>query len=166
MKEIDKNAILPDDLNESLRRGTIISVSISSLDKSVTEMLEPAASSPLQRLELMKQLKTEGFLTGINCLQLLPFISDSEEKIEAMISTCKTYCANYVLASGLTLFRNQPADSKTLYYNFLGRKYPHLIPGYKKLYRIFPFPSKEYIQNIEHIVKSMCEKHNIKNSII
>ncbi len=47
LKEIDKNAILPDDLNESLRRGTIISVSISSLDKSVTEMLEPCRTITL-----------------------------------------------------------------------------------------------------------------------
>ncbi len=103
---------------------------------------------------------------GINCLPLLPFISDSEEKIEEMISTCKSYGADYILTGGLTLFGNQPADSKTLYYKFLERKDPHLIVEYKKLYRIFPFPPKEYIQNLERIVKNICEKYNIKNSII
>lgn len=166
LKNIDSNAILPDDLKTSLNRGTLITFSISSLDQNITDHLEPGAIAPLKRLEAMQKIKEAGFLTGLNCLPVLPFISDSEEKMEEMISTAKKYGADYILIGGLTLFGKDPASSKTLYYKFLERYHPHLVQQYKSLYRIWPFPPKQYHENINNIVKTLCAKYNIRNSIL
>src|SRR5258705_12555306 len=46
LKQIDKTAILPEDLRKSLRRGVILSVSISSMEVAITNMLEPGAATP------------------------------------------------------------------------------------------------------------------------
>ena len=104
LKEIDKNAILPNDLSSSLKRGLILSVSISSLDEKVTNMLEPGAIKPLQRLQLVKQLKQQGFLVGVNAIPLLPFISDTNTALEEIIAAAKAHEADYILAGSLTLF--------------------------------------------------------------
>ncbi|MBC8048208.1 MAG: radical SAM protein [Fimbriimonadaceae bacterium] len=166
LKQLDADAILPDDLKNTLKRGLIISFSISSLDKSVTDHLEPGAIAPIKRLETMQQLKEKGFLVGVNCLPVLPFISDSSAQIEEMISTSKKYGADYVLVGGLTLFGNEPASSKVLFYKFLEKYHPHLVTQYKSLYRIYPYPPKAYHDNINTIVKKLCEKYEIRNSII
>ena len=165
LKKIDEQAILPDDLKISLDRGTLITFSISSLDRSITDHLEPGAISPIKRLEAMQKIKEAGFVTGLNCLPILPFISDSEEKIEEMIFTAKKYGADYVLIGGLTLLGQEEASSKTLYYKFLERYHPHLVQQYKSLYKIWPFPPKEYHENINEVVKKICAKYKIRESI-
>ena len=82
LKQIDKAAILPEDLKTSLGRGVILSTSISSMDERIAQMLEPGAAAPVERLEVLQQLKQQGFLSGVNAIPILPWISDTEEELE------------------------------------------------------------------------------------
>jgi DNA repair photolyase len=149
LKEIDKTAILPDDLKPKLKRGAIISFSISTLDEKLAKILEPQAPTPKERLETMKKCKKEGFLVGVDYIPVLPFLSDTDEHLDEMIKTVKEYEVDFVLVGALTLFGNKPADCKTLYYQFLEKYYPELLPKYKSLYRVFIAPSKEYQKQLE-----------------
>ena len=166
LREIDKNAVLPADLKPKLKHGAIISFSISTLDKKLAKILEPGAPEPMERLETMKKCKEEGFFTGLNFIPVLPFLSDSEEMLEKTIRTAKEYGADFIFVGGLTLFGKGTTDSKTLYYKFLERHYPELVPKYKSLYRIFWAPSKEYQKELEEKSKRLCEKYGIKSGIV
>jgi DNA repair photolyase len=166
LNEIDKNAILPKDLRGKLNRGVIISFSISTLDEKLAKILERRAPKPIERLETMQKCKEEGFLTGICFIPVLPYLSDSEEQLDEMIKTARDYGADFVLVGALTLFGNKPADCKTLYYKFLEKCYPEIVPKYKSLFRIFFQPSKEYQKELEEKSKRLCEKYGIKNSIV
>jgi len=117
-------------------------------------------------LETMKKCKEEGFFTGICFIPVLPFLSDSEEQLDETIKTVKEYGADFIFVGGLTLFGNGVTDSKTLYYKFLEKHYPELLPKYKKLYRIFFAPPKEYQNKLERKSRILCEKYGIKNRII
>jgi DNA repair photolyase len=166
LKEIDKGAILANDLKPKLKRGAIISFSISTLDEKLAKILEPQAPTPKERLETMKKCKEEGFLVGVDYIPVLPFLSDTDEHLDEMIKTAKDQGADFVLVGALTLFGNKPADCKTLYYQFLEKYYPELLPKYKSLYRVFFTPSKEYQKELEEKSKRLCEKYRIKNRII
>lgn len=166
LKEIDEAAILPDDLKDTLKRGVILSVSISSMNEKVYSMLEPGAAPPIKRLEILQQLKEAGFLTGVNAIPVLPFISDTEAELEKIIAAAKAHEADYILVGGLTLFGKEAADSKTLYYKFLERYNPDLIQKYKSLYRIFPFPPKQYQEDLKKRAEAICKKYNLRTSII
>jgi len=85
----------------------------------------------------MKKCKEKGFFTGICFIPVLSFLSDSEEQVEETIKTVKEYGADFILVGDLTLFGKGPADCETLYYKFLEKYYPELVPKYKSLYRIF-----------------------------
>ncbi|OFV68298.1 MAG: Radical SAM domain-containing protein [Candidatus Syntrophoarchaeum caldarius] len=166
LKEIAKNAILPDDLEPKLKHGAIISFSISTLDEKLAKILEPGAPKPIERLDAMKRCKERGFFTGICFIPVLPFLSDSEEQVEETIKTVKEYGADFIFVGGLTLFGKGPADCKTLYYKFLEKYHPELVPKYKSLYRIFFAPSKEYQKELEEKSRRLCERYGIKNGII
>jgi DNA repair photolyase len=166
LKEIDKNAILPADLRSKLKHGVIISFSISTLDEKLAKILEPGAPPPKERLETMEKCKEEGFLTGVCYIPVLPFISDTDEQLDKMIKTAKDYGADYVIVGALTLFGNEPADCKTLYYKFLERYFPELVPKYKSLFKI-PFqPTREYQEKLQEMSTSICSKYNVKHRII
>lgn len=166
LREIDKNAILPDDLRPKLKHGTIISLSISTLDEKLAKILEPGAPAPRERLKTMQKCKEEGFFVGVNFIPVLPFLSDSNEQLDEMIKTAKDYGADFVFVGGLTLFGSGPTDSKTLYYKFLERYYPELVSKYKSLYRIFFAPPREYQSELEKRSKLLCKKYGIKNRIV
>jgi DNA repair photolyase len=166
LKEIDKNAVLPSDLKPKLKHGVIISFSISTLDEKLAKILEPGAPAPRERLETIKKCKEQGFLTGVCYIPVLPFISDTEEQLDKMIKTAKDYGADYVLVGALTLFGNGPADCKTLYYKFLERYFPELLPKYKSLFKIFFQPTKEYQEELQERSIRICSNYKIKNRIV
>ncbi len=166
LKEIDRNAILPEDLKDKLTHGAIISFSFSSLDESLAQIFEPGAPRPTQRLKTLKQCKEAGFFTGVNFIPVLPFLSDSEEKLDGMIKLAKKYGADFVLVGGLTLFGRGPDDCKTLYHKALEKHFPELVPRYKSLFRIFFAPPREYQEELATRPKSLGEKYGIKYGII
>lgn len=166
LMEIDKEAIHANDLAGKLNRGAIISFSFSTLDSEIASTLEPGAPLPQARLATMRKMKDAGFLVGMNCIPTLPFISDTNEQLEQLVVAGKENGADYILMGGLTLFGSQPADSKTLYRKFLERKFPHLISDYKKLYRIYFAPNKEYIEDLNRRAERICAKHGVRRSIL
>jgi DNA repair photolyase len=165
LERIDKAAILPADLAQSLGRGVIISFSISTLDERLAKILEPGAPSPKERLEVMLKCRQEGFLAGVNYIPVLPFLSDSEEDLDEMIGAAKDHGADYVLVGSLTLFGEDVNDCKMLYYKFLEKHFPELVPKYQNLYESSFAPGKRYEAKLAKIVEKLCEKHGIRNSI-
>lgn len=166
LKEIDRVAILPDDLKGKLIRGVILAVSVSTMNAEIAATLEPGAILPEERMKLIGQLKGEGFFAGVNAIPVLPFISDTEQELAKIFASAKEHHADFVFTGGLTLFGNDAADSKTLYYKFLGRKFPHLIAGYHQLYRDKFYPPFWYQQELEQRANSLCTKYGIRNMIL
>ena len=85
LEQIDKTAILPEDLRGKLKHKVIISFSLSTVDEKSARIFEPGAPPPIERLKTMKKCKDEGFFVGINFIPVLPFLSDSQEELEKMI---------------------------------------------------------------------------------
>lgn len=166
LKQIDKTAVLPRNLAGKINRGAILSVSVSTLNQQISNMLEPAAAEPMQRLKVLQQLKQEGFLAGVNAIPLLPYISDTDEELEKIIAAAKQYGADYILTGSLTLFGKEAAHSKTLYYKFLERYDASLISKYDELYAGNFYPPKYYQEALKEKAERLCKKYKIRNSII
>jgi DNA repair photolyase len=165
LRAIDGVAIHAEDLRGTLNRGAIVSFSFCTLDESIAATLEPGAPSPAKRLQAMSACKEAGLMVGMNCIPALPGISDSEASLREMITAAKDHGADYVLVGGLTLFGNNPSDSKTLYYKFLGRKFPSLIPLYDKLYGDFYHPPKYYLDEIDRNAARICDEVKIRRTL-
>lgn len=166
LKQINENAILPDDLKDKLPGGVILSVSLSTLDENIASSIEPGAVAPKERLALITEMKEHGFLAGVNAIPLLPFISDTEEEMGKIIKASKEAGADYILIGGLTLFGNGIADSKTLFYKFLQRYDPTLLPRYDQLYGNNFYTSFSYQNQLKERATKLCRKYNIRNSIL
>ena len=166
LRGIKEDAILPSKLEGRLESGLIISFSFSTLKKEISSILEPGAPSPMERLETMKKCSEAGFKTGIVNMPVLPYISDSEEDIEAMVRAAKNYGAHYLMSSGLTLFGEDPDDCRILYYKFLKENYPKIVSEYEKLFRGSFAPSKRYQKYLSIKLDELSIKYGVKNRII
>lgn len=64
------------------RDQVAVFVSVTSLDSSLSRILEPRAAAPQRRLQTVRRLSEAGVLVGVNVAPIIPFINEPEiEKI-------------------------------------------------------------------------------------
>jgi DNA repair photolyase len=136
------------------------------MNEKISKMLEPGALPPLERFELVKRLKEEGFLVGINAIPVLPYISDSEEELDKIFTAAVRSNADYILTGGLTLFGEGSADSKILYFRFLKKFDESLVSRYQLLYGNNFYTPFAYQNQLKAKAQALCKKYKISNSIL
>jgi len=134
LAQIDREGILPAELQGKSQHGAFITFSFSTVDDSIGHIFEPGATAPSLRLDTLKTTALEGFLTGVSMMPLLPYITDTGDHLELMFSSFKNAGAKYIFPSTITLFGEGPSDSKTLVMRAVEKHYPHLLPKYQKLF--------------------------------
>lgn len=165
LKEIDKQAILPDGL-KTLERGVVISFSFSTLRDNVGKIFEPGAPLPSVRLNAVEKAKSENFLTGINLMPLIPYISDTTEELDFAFSTFQSIPVDYVLPASITLFGNDRADSKTLMFRAIQMYYPELVSKYQKFFGNSTEMPQYYKVAFRKKMIALSRTYNIRNCII
>ena len=101
---------------------------------------------------------------GANLMPVLPFLSDSEEKLDEMIGKVKEYGREYVLIAGLTLFGYKPSDCKARYYETLEKYFPD-VPQTRRLMGNSFAPSRKYQYDLWKLSEKLAKKHNIRTRI-
>ena len=134
LHQIDRDAKLPIDLQESLGRGALITFSFSTIDDAIGKIFESAAPSPTSRLKTLKRTKKEGFLSGVSMMPLIPYITDTTESLHSMFAAFKEVGADYVMPATITLWGNGKSDSKTLMMKAIQKNFSELYPKYQKFF--------------------------------
>ncbi len=165
LKEIDETAILPNDLDH-LKLGTIISFSFSTLIDEVARIFEPGAPPPSERLQAIEKALEAGFLTGVNLMPLLPYISDTKEHLQLAFQTFSDLKVNHLFPATITLFGDGKAASKTLVVEAVKKNYPELLEKYERFFsdsHQLPF---WYRKAFDLKMKEMLKEYGLKNQII
>ena len=125
-----------------------VNFSIGSIDEKVWKQTESGAPNPLARLEAMQFLVENGIPAGVLMAPLLPGISDSWESVEAVVEAAARHKARFLGANVLFL---RPGV-KEWFMPLLRESYPHLTPGYERLYRGRSYAPGEYTKQVLDLV--------------
>lgn len=166
LEAIDKTAILPPDLQKRLGRGTLITFSFSTIDEKIAKIFEPGATLPAARLAALKEVKARGFITGISMMPMIPWISDRGEHLHQLFDTFSKARADYLLPATITLFGDQPSDSKTLIFRAVKKHYPELVGRYEKLFQDNTELPKYYRDAFHRKMKELAETYQIRDRIL
>ena len=166
LHQIDKTAILPDDLKNQLKRGVIISYSFSTLQDDIGKIFEPGATPPTKRLITLNKTIQEGFLSGVSLMPLIPYITDTTENLHLFFSTFKSSKVHFVLPATITLFGSGNADSKTLMMNAIKKHYPDLEIKYLKLFKNGSEMPKYYQHAFYKRMEELCIEYGLRNRIL
>lgn len=165
LKRINEDAILPYDLKNKLN-GVVVSFSFSTLDDQVAKIFEPGAVRPSVRLETAKQIKQNGFKTGVSLMPLLPFISDTKECLEEYFSIFSKMKLDYIMPSTITIFGHENFSSRFLVFRAVERNYPHLLPKYQKLLGKNEYLPKYYNEAFSKKMIELALKYKMNNRIV
>jgi len=165
IRQINETAILPYDLAGKLAHKAFITFSFTTLDDAISHIFEPGATPPSLRLQTMKHCLAAGFHSGVSMMPLLPYITDTTESLEHMLSTFSAVGARYVFPATITLFGNEPADSKTLVFRAVEKHYPHLLDKYQRLFANSTELPEYYRIAFGRKMKELFEKYGLNNRI-
>jgi DNA repair photolyase len=119
---VTKGALVLRDLDllvEMARRSLAhVSVSVTTLDRSLARAMEPRAASPERRLEVIAALKESGVPVGVLSSPMIPGLNDSE--LEAILEAAAGAGAK---EAGYILLR-LPGELRQLFTEWLEARYP------------------------------------------
>lgn len=141
-------------------RITSINISVNTLDSDIYRRVEPATPFPLKRLETVQRLAENGLPAGVFLAPILPYLTDSEIQLEALIAAAGQHHAQFLVPSVLRL----APEVKEWYFRTLLEHYPQLLPAYKKLYRT-GYPNADYVQSLRQRTEKLMAKHRLSSEV-
>ena len=154
------------------KNNVIIKFTITTPDDRLSKIIEPNVCMSSKRLEAIKILSDNGIFAGIMLNPVLPFITDKEEDIKALVRLASEYGAKFIHTyMGMTLRENQRdyyfnkleehfIGLKSKYIKTYGDKYNCLSPNYKHLYNVFANECNKYgiLYKMDDIIKTYKKK--------
>lgn len=95
-----------------------VALSVTTLDRGLARKMEPRATTPLRRIEAIRQLSAAGIPVGVLTAPLIPSINDHE--IESLLEACREAGAS---EAGYVLLR-LPLELRDLFREWLVAHYP------------------------------------------
>jgi len=157
---LTKSNLVLKDINLLSDMQCFVTISITSLDKNVSQIFEENVPSPKERVQMVETLMEHGIKTGLALMPVLPFIVESE--LEDVVKVANSSNAQYLLHKHLEL----KGDQKRVFKDIIQNHYPHLLSKYDELYRDDLKPNEKYIAKLDKRMHELCKKYNIPERIL
>lgn len=157
---LTKSSLVLRDIDLLSDMQCVVTISITSLDKNVSQIFEENVPSPKERLQAVETLMEYGIETGLALMPVLPFIVEPE--LEDVVKAAKRANARYLLHKHLEL----KGDLKRVFKNIIQNHYPHLLSKYDELYKEDLKPNEKYIAELDKRMHKFCKKYNIPKRIL
>ena len=142
------------------KQGAIISMSFSSVDDGISAHFEPGVPLPSRRLKTLELFKKRGFPVGMYLMPVLPFITDTPEKIQQTVREAVNVGVDFIIFGGMTL---KGGRQQHYFYNVLKDYDASLINTYKHIYSDNSCGEArgDYYQSVHNVFHKIARSFNI-----
>jgi len=159
---ITKSPLVTRDIDVLARltqRGKMsVHLTITTLDRELARRLEPRAPTPEARLRAVKRLADAGIDVSVNCMPVLPGITDNPTALSDLVAKVAEAGATQLAACALRL----RAASKRRYLPFVREWFPELAPSYEKTYAQGAYAGERYREGLAAFIEKLCRKHGLR----
>ena len=155
---IERDMELIGQVNEKSR--AIVSFSFSSADDAISAVFEPGVPRPSKRLATLQKFKKAGIACGMFLMPVIPFITDTPEKMDESVKAARDAGLDFIVFSGMTL---KDGRQKDYFLNVLGRYRPDLVGEYEVLYsgNQWGEPRSDYMRSIHELFFNIARKYRV-----
>lgn len=134
-----------------------ISVSVGFTDDELWRTVEPGTPAPERRLDVVRTLTGHGIGCGVLMAPVIPFLSDSPDRLRATVRA--------IAASGATsvtpLVLHLRPGAREWFMAWLERNHPHLVRRYERLYAEGAYAPKWYQRRITGQVHELAQEYGM-----
>jgi DNA repair photolyase len=135
-------------------------MSVGFLDEEVWRTVEPGTPPPQRRLAVARTLNEAGIACGVLMAPILPYLTDSDDQLEATVAAVAASGAPYVSPIVLHL---RPG-AREWWQAWLRREHPELLPRYRALYGDRSDTPKAYQHEITEKVRALADRYGVGRS--
>lgn len=139
------------------RSSITLHLSLITLDRDLARRIEPRAPTPDARVRALGRLSEAGIEVGVNCMPVLPGITDHPHALELLVKTVAEQGAAYIGACALRL----RGSARARYLPFIEREFPALHDKYRAQYAASHHASDRYRQGLARLMARLCERHGV-----
>ncbi|KIU13701.1 Rv2578c family radical SAM protein [Mycolicibacterium llatzerense] len=151
---------LPLIVDAGTRVGVSVAVSLAMLDPDLHRSVEPGTPTPAARLELISAIAEAGLGCHVMVAPVLPYLTDSEAHLDALLSRIAAAGATGVTVFGLHL----RGATRGWFLAWLGSAYPELLPRYRELYGRGAYLGPEYRERLRTRVAPLVARYGLGGS--
>ena len=160
---ITKSALITRDVALLARIARIsdlsVHLSLITLDRTLARRLEPRAPTPEARVRALARLREAGINAGINCMPVLPGITDNPAHLEALVKRVSEAGATYVGACALRLQH----EARKRYLPFIEEEFPHLAGRYRATYSRGNHAGDRYRAGLARFFDMLCKRYGVSS---
>ncbi len=136
-----------------------IASTITTLDPTLAAALEPGASSPEQRLQMLEHFSRAGIHTGLHAMPVIPLLTDTVENLSALFEAVRRCGIDYLITDPLNL-RGQ---TKEHFFAFLRKQFPQQYRFLVQLYQSGHL-DQGYRQRMQAKIQTLYLKYGVSAS--
>lgn len=146
------------------KTAAILSISFSSVDGKICEVFEPGVPGPDQRLRTLERFKREGIACGMFLLPVVPFVTDTAEKMEESVKAGVDAGVDFIVFGGMSL---KEGRQKEHFLKIIMERYPDLIGRYEDLYGYnrWGMASDEYYDVINEAFRAIAKFYRVPSRV-
>jgi DNA repair photolyase len=139
------------------RSSLSVHVSLITVDRELARRLEPRAPTPEARLRAIARLRSHDIEVGVNCMPVLPGITDAPEQIDALVQRVGESGASYLGACALRL----RSTARQRYLPFIEAEFPELAPRYRSTYARGHQVGERYRDGLKERFRVVCARYGV-----
>lgn len=134
-----------------------VHVSLITVDRDLARQIEPRAPTPDARLRAVRRLVDAGVNASVNCMPILPGITDHPTQLTALV---QQVAATGVTTLGACALRLRAA-SRRRYLPMVRQRFPALASKYESTYTKSVHASASYRAGLEQYMTKLCQEHGL-----
>lgn len=147
-------------INENAK--CVVQMTLTAYDDDLCKVIEPNVCSTKRRLEVLAAMRDRGIPTVVWLTPILPFISDSEENINALLKACAEVGVAGIITFGMGVTLRE--GDREYFYAALDKHFPGMkqryISAYGNNYEL-PAPNNMKLMGI---FSDFCRDHGIMHT--
>jgi DNA repair photolyase len=152
---------LPLIVDAGARVGASVAVSLAVLDADLHRSVEPGTPTPAARLELISAITQTGLDCRVMVAPVLPYLTDSVDQLDALLSRIAAAGATGVTVFGLHL----RGATRGWFLAWLGSTYPELLPRYHELYGRGAYLGPDYRERLRTRVAPLVARYGLGGKV-
>jgi DNA repair photolyase len=135
-----------------------VNVTVTTTDRDLARALEPRAPTPEKRLAAVRGLRDAGIAVGVFAAPVLPFVTDGEERLDALFGAVAAARGYWVCAHPLFL---RPTAARR-YVPFIRERFPEASRRFASLYGPDGNAPERYRRALQALVEALRRRHGLE----
>jgi DNA repair photolyase len=132
--------------------------SVGCVDPELWRALESGTPNPARRLDAVRSLNEGGVPCGVLMAPIIPFLSDTDELMEATVRAIAGTRATHIVPIVLHL---RKGGSREWFMAWLRERHPELVPRYQELYGNGAYAPKDYQEDVADRVRRLAGRFGV-----